>query len=183
MVQLDWQVEIPERSLGVSIYIRIKLLKFMYKTPDIKAPRHRLSRHTLTTNEFFTKFRTNHPQYSQYTNKELVKVVETFHNNLWLGAINNRDGIELPEKIGHIFIGTCKPKKSPNPDRVKSAAYGREVKHQNFQSDNYLAKIFYTNFANGYLFENRDLWKFKPVREFKREVANNLPKVENISYY
>lgn len=147
----------------------------MYKAPDINAPRFRVSRHTLTTDEFFSKFRKDHPKYSSYTNKDLIKIIETFHSNLWMGVINNRDGVELPEKIGHIFIGTCKPKKSSNPDRVKSIVYGKQIKHTNFPSDNFLAKIFYTNYIKRYLFENRDLWKIQPVREFKREVAKNYP--------
>lgn len=49
------------------------------------------------------------------------------------------------------------------------------MKHRNFESDNYIAKVFYTNYASKYQFRNRELWQFKGERDFTRTVAETYP--------
>ncbi len=147
-----------------------------YKAPDKKAPRFRLNRHTLTTEDVFDKFRKKYPDYNHYTNKQLVEFIDKFHEKLYLGVVENRDGIELPERLGHIFIGTCKPKKGVNPNRRLSIVYGKEVRNTNFETDNFMAKIFYTNYINRYLFADGDIWKMTATREFKKKVGSTYPK-------
>lgn len=146
-----------------------------YKAPDKKAPRFRVGRYTLTTEAVFDKFRIQHPEYREYTNKQLVEIIDTYHEHMWNEVVNYRDGVELPEKLGHVFIGTCKPKKGSNPDRKLSIEHKQEISHRNFPSDNFLAKIFYTNFLNKYLFADREIWEFRAVREFKKKVATSYP--------
>ena len=100
---------------------------------------------------------------------------------LWETVINYRDGVELPEGLGHLFIGTCPTPKKVNMNFQKSAEHGRVVQNLNWDTDNKLAKIFYTNYYQKYRFANRDLWNFQAVRQFKRAVAQNYP--ENYQKY
>ena len=58
------------------------------------------------------------------------------------GMIRNRNGIELPQGLGNLFMATCSPAKSKNIDYAKSLEYGVEAKHKNWDSDNNLMKIF-----------------------------------------
>jgi hypothetical protein len=85
--------------------------------------------------------------------------------------------VELPEQLGYLFIGTC-PRKTQkeNIDFAKSMELGVKVTNKNWESDNYLAKIFYTNYETKYSFRNHEMWGFTAVRDFKRTVAKTYPK-------
>ena len=49
------------------------------------------------------------------------------------------------------------------------------IQHRNWESDNYLAKIFFTSFASKYRYKNNELWGFEPGRDFKRTVGREYP--------
>ena len=94
---------------------------------------------------------------------------------IWQTAIDTRDGVELPEQLGYIFIGSCPRKKGENTNYRKSAEYGVKIQNQNWESDQYTAKIFYTNFETKYRFKHHEMWGFTGVRDFKRTVAQTYP--------
>ena len=50
-----------------------------------------------------------------------------------------------------------------------------KVQNQNWESDQYVAKIFYTNFETKYRFKHHEMWGFTGVRDFKRTVAKTYP--------
>jgi hypothetical protein len=89
-------------------------------------------------------------------------------------VIDERDGVELPEQLGYIFIGSC-PAKKMNKDYKTSKELQQLIQHRNWESDNYLAKIFYTNYGSKYRFMFSKLWGFKPVRQFSRSVGQTYP--------
>lgn len=156
------------------------------KKPDLKAPRFRPTRKGLLNEKFCKKFKDKYPQYKDIPDAQIKSILLRFNIKLWEEAITYRDGVELPENLGYIFIGTCNPAKKQNTDYVNSLKYDMQVSHRNFSSDNYLAKIFYTNFSNKYRLMDREIWQFKGARDFTRSVAKNYPenwkkyiKVEN----
>jgi hypothetical protein len=146
-----------------------------FKKPDLNAPRCRKSIPKLLTNDFLKEFQEKHPQYKDFSLETARSIANTFHGKLWDHAVFNRDGVELPEGLGFLFIGTCSSPKKYNMDYSASAKHEAIVRHRNFESDNYLAKIFYTNFASKYKFRNREMWTFTATREFKRSVAKEYP--------
>ena len=83
----------------------------------------------------------------------------------------NRDGVELPDSLGYLFIGTCPPAKGVNTDYSLSKEYGKVLQNKNWETDGNIGKIFYTNYSTKYRFKNRELWQFTAVRNFKRSVA------------
>jgi hypothetical protein len=97
------------------------------------------------------------------------------NTTIYQTVIERRDGVELPEQLGYLFIGTCPKKVSDNPDMVKSQQYGRLIQNQNWESDQYVAKIFYTNFETKYRFAFHEMWGFQAIRDFKRTVAKTYP--------
>ena len=104
-------------------------------------------------------------------NKEIVNTV-----------INKRDGVEIPMQIGHMFVGTCPMTKRKNVNFKMSQEYKQTIQHRNWESDNHLAKIFFTTFASKYKkFKHNDLWSFEADRAFKRTVAKMYP--ENWKMY
>lgn len=146
-----------------------------YREPDRKAPRYRTSRLGLLNKELHSRFVNEFPEHNGVDSDQFKDIIRTFNNAIWENAIESRDGTELPEGLGFTFIGTCPPPKKKNYDPIASTKYGQKISHRNFESDNFLAKIFYTNFASKYKFKDREVWKFTGVRDFKIAVAKAYP--------
>ena len=146
-----------------------------YKKPDLNAPRFRPKKLNLTNKDFYNKFIEDNPKYAHITIEQFKQVISTFNGKIWETVIECRDGVELPEQLGYLFIGSC-PRKKDNVDFDKSAKYGIKLQNQNWESDDYLAKIFYTNFETKYRFKHHELWGFKGVRDFTRKVGQTYPK-------
>ena len=145
-----------------------------YKKPDLKAPRFRPKKLNFTNQEYYDKFTQENPRYAHITLDQFKEVQTVFNGMIWNTVIDERDGVELPEQLGYIFIGTC-PRKKSNIDFKKSAAYGQVLQNNNWESDDYLAKIFYTNFETKYRFRNHEMWSFNGLRDFKRTVGKTYP--------
>jgi len=152
-----------------------------FKKPNVKAPRFRPSFYNVLNKEFFEKFKKKYPKYKNLDNSILKKIVKTFNETISSKVIENRDGIELPQQLGWIFIGTCQKSKKQNVDFAKSHKYGVEVQNKNWETDGKLAKIFFTNYAPKHKIKNREFWGFVACRNFKRTVAKTYP--ENWNMY
>lgn len=108
---------------------------------------------------------------------KLFKKIIVEMNKLIVDTIvYTRDGIELPEQLGYMFLGTCQPKVRKNVDFKTTDHYLKVIQHRNWESDSYLAKIFYTNYETKYKFKFNDLWGFKAAREFTKLVGREYPK-------
>lgn len=147
-----------------------------FKKPDLNAPRKRESKYNVYNKQLLKQFKIDNPEFKNLTPAEFKEIISVFNGELWDHALNYRDGVELPENLGYIFLGTCFSPKKFNTDFGKSIlGNGLRYRQKNFESDNFLAKIFYTNFANKYKFRNRELWKFEATRNFKRSVSKIYP--------
>ena len=141
-----------------------------YNKPNLNAPRYRPKKLNLTNAEFYDRFIKENLKYSDLSLNDFKKIISTFNGLIWNTAIKERDGIQLPEQLGYIFIGSC-PNKKSNVDFKKSEQYGFVLQIQNWESDQHLAKIFYTNYETKYKFKHHDLWGFKGVRDFTRSLG------------
>lgn len=146
-----------------------------YKKPDLNAPRYRPKKLNLTNVDVYKKFIEEHPHIETICIDKFKEIIKTFNGKIWETVIQNRDGVELPEQLGYIFIGSCPRKIYDNTNYNKSKYYGVQIQNQNWESDQYVAKIFYTNFEGKYKFRNHELWGFAGVRDFKRSVAKTYP--------
>jgi hypothetical protein len=151
------------------------------KKPDLNAPRFRPTRHKVLDADFLKRFKKKFPQYNDIPDSKLREIVGVHNELLWKTAITERNGAEFPEGLGYLFIGSCKSPKKFNHNFALSLEEGVSLRHKNFESDNFLAKIFYTNYANKYQFQNSELWRFKGIRDFTRAVAQAYP--ENWKMY
>jgi len=142
---------------------------------NLKGPRYKQPRLVTTTDEWLTDIAASSDCLVK--DKAVIKniIVET-NRAIASTVINYRDGIELPEQLGCIFLGTCQPKIRKNVDFKSTDHYLKVIQHRNWESDNYLAKIFYTNYETKYKFKFHQLWGFKAAREFTRTVAAEYPK-------
>ncbi len=145
-----------------------------YKKPDLNAPRYRSKKLNLTNVDIYNKFLEENPHIERICLNKFKEVIKMFNGKIWESVVENRDGVELPEQLGYIFIGTC-PRKKSNVDFKKSEHYGVKLQNQNWESDQYVAKIFYTNYESKYKFRNHELWGFAGVRDFKRTIGKTYP--------
>ena len=152
-----------------------------FKKPDVKAPRFRPEVKTILDKEFFEKFKQKYPKYKNLDAAFIRNVIKTFNINVYQNVIEIRDGIQLPEQVGWLFIGSCQQSKKTNINFAKSLKYGVTVTNTNFDTDGKLAKIFFTSFAPKHKMRNREFWSFVACREFKRSVARTY--AENWNMY
>tara|TARA_R110002020_G_C15992857_1_gene749475 strand:+ start:140 stop:721 length:582 start_codon:yes stop_codon:yes gene_type:complete len=152
-----------------------------FNKPDVKAPRFRPKVYNVLKKEFFEKFKKKYPKYKSLENSKLKNIIKTFNETICEKVIDTRDGVELPQQLGWIFIGTCQKSKKENIDFAKSLKYGVKVTNKNWETDGKLAKIFYTNHAPKHKIRNREFWGFVACRKFKRNVAKTYP--ENWNMY
>lgn len=151
------------------------------KKPDVKAPRFRPDMYSVLNKEFFEKFRKRYPKYKNYSDSTIRQIIKGFNKKIFETVIEKRDGVQLPETIGWLFIGTCQQSKKKNINFAKSHKYGVTVSNTNFDTDGKLAKIFFTSYAPKHKMKNREFWGFTACREFKRAVAKSYP--ENWNMY
>jgi hypothetical protein len=152
-----------------------------FKLPDVKAPRFRPEVYNVLNKDFIKSFKDKHPKYKHVEDEVLRKIIKTFNRTIAQSVVDFRDGVQLPEQIGWLFIGTCQASKKKNIDYAKSRTYGISVENKNWASDGKLAKIFFTNYAPKHRIKNREFWTFIACREFKRNVAKTYP--ENWNMY
>lgn len=145
-----------------------------YRKPDLKAPRFRAKRLNLLNATFYEAFRAENPKFAHLTDKDIKQIISAVNGKIWQTVIDERDGVELPEQLGYIFIGSC-PAKKVNNDYKTSSELQQLIQHRNWKSDSYLAKIFYTNYGSKYKFAFSRLWGFKPARQFSRSVGQTYP--------
>lgn len=142
-----------------------------YNAPDLNAPRYRKKSLSFSNAKFFKEFKEKYPAYKDLDNKVLKEIIAHFNGLIWENVIEEREGMSLPQSLGFLFIGSCTAKKAFNADHTKSAKLGVKVKNLNYDTDNKLCKIVYTNYANKYAFKYREIWGFQAVRQFKRNVS------------
>lgn len=148
-----------------------------FKKPDLSAPRFRAKTKNLLNKDLYKAFIKKYPKYEGLSHTEFKRVVTTYNGLLQQAVITHRDGVKLPESLGYVLIAKCNRPKSNNTDFAASAKYGKKVNHANWDSDNYLAKICYTNYSLKYRFSDRELWGFTPVKQFRSAVAGSFPEL------
>ncbi len=152
-----------------------------YSKPNLKAPRFRRKRYNVISNDFIKRLKNKYPKSKNLKIADIRNIIGEFNEFMWNTVINTRDGVELPNNMGSIFIGSCQRPTKFNKDYNKSEDYKTDIRHRNFHSDEKLAKIFYSNYSKKYLFKNRDLWSFIAHRNFSRKVSKTFP--ENWNRY
>ena len=100
------------------------------KKPDLNGPRFKSRRVSVLTAKTLEKFKEKYPQYKDVTISGFKKIIMTFNANLTEGIIENRNGVELPDGLGYIFMGTCPKPKKKNIDFKRSIDYGVEAIHK-----------------------------------------------------
>lgn len=148
-----------------------------FKKPDLNAPRFRPKKTSILNKNFHKRFIEKNPKFSHIQMEDIKNIINSFNGQIWNTVIQNRDGVELPESLGYLFIGSTKVKhKKLLVDYKKSGDLGYLVEHKNWESDSYIGKICYSNCESKYKFANYNLWGFSGTRNFTRTVSVEYPK-------
>jgi hypothetical protein len=145
------------------------------RKPDLSAPRFRKPVTKTVTGKTLKAFKEKHKGYDNVDYNMFKSVIAKHCEKIYQTVINTRDGIELPEGIGYIFIGACPARKKQVVDYKKSFEYGYKVSAMNWETDGTLGKIFFSNYNTKYKIKDREIWAFNAVRQFKREFAQVYP--------
>jgi hypothetical protein len=141
-----------------------------YKKPDRTAKRVRKSSSVIMNYKMMKKFKDINPEYD-ITLKEFNNILNTFNSNIVETVINNRDGVELPERLGQLQIVAFPKPTKKIIDFAESNKYGEKRYHGNWETDNKIGKITYRNTLNGYTFKNSRFWGLIPQRSFKQRMS------------
>jgi len=151
-----------------------------FRILDPRAPKFvpkRLDILNVRNKEFYDTLKEQYPELNIYTNLQINKIVDYFNNVIAQEVINNRNGVRLSEGLGIIVAGACKISKetaSNNQDYNTSRKLGVSVPYNNLHSENYIAKVKYTNELDRHMFQNHDLWMFDACRNLSRAVATQF---------
>lgn len=150
-------------------------MKKSYRRPDKKAPRYRKNTLRILNRDFYVRLHKKHPDLNLCV-KDIKNIIDTFHNLCKDIIAETRDGLELPEQLGYMVLGKSKVKEFYSKDVEASFKYEMPIDFKNWDSNGWLCKIFYTNYAAKYRFRNAHLWAFHAGRDLKKKVSNAFKK-------
>jgi hypothetical protein len=142
----------------------------IFNPPDRNSPRFRQKYLRILNLEFYKKLNKEYPDL-ELTNKEIKDIIFAFHHECTEVIANNRDGIELPKQLGFIVLGACKKKELPHNEGL-SEQLGVQVYNKNWESNQWICKVCYTNYPTKYKFKNHRFWGFEAGRPLKKAVSN-----------
>lgn len=134
---------------------------------DVKGPRYRKGYKKISFVKLHKEFTEKHGQISLESFRNIICSFSKFCCDK---VAELRDGIELPEYLGQVQIKSYREKRKLY-DIPTSIKLGKLVTYTNLETDGYNAKIYYSNINCEYKFQNREIWKFVPVREFKKAAS------------
>lgn len=130
---------------------------------------------------FWYKFITVFPQHKLFIKKPstITNIVRTFNENMIIACVENRSGVEFPERLGILIIGSYKAGENL-VDHATSAKLLKRVRHRNLHSGGYAACINYNVYDNCN-YTHRDLWDFNACFNFRQKVSQAFRK--NWAFY
>jgi len=146
-----------------------------FSAPNIKGPRFRKNTKHILTLDMYKNFIKSHLKYKDLTFDQFTTCVNLCSQKMWKASIDERDGVELPIG-GTIFIASAKITKKHNYDIQASIAANTPIKHRNYDTDGYSAKICYSPRLAKISGRDKSIWLFRGVREYKRAISKQYPK-------
>lgn len=139
---------------------------------------------SLDTLPTYKKFLIKYPQYkNSLTFEQFKSIISNSTNKLGEKLIENPDGIRLPFNIGYLIIIRKKQDSSKHQYVNLNATKlnNKEIKHNNWNTDDYIARIVYSNYACRPFFKEHRLYTFYKSKPLKQRVSKAFR--ENYSKY
>ena len=145
-----------------------------YKTPNRKAPRVRLKTARVMNAKALLEFKEQYPEYSNLTLTEFNGIVKQFNKNIVDEILNQRYGVSLPERLGHLVIVSFPRSSKKRIDFGTSNKTGVITYHQNWETDNRTAKLVYQTTAHNASYRYNRFWSFTAARGFKQKISESF---------
>lgn len=129
-----------------------------YKKPNVKGPRVNIPSIPVMDKLLFDKFINNYPEHKGLKRGMFTKIIRQFNLDVIDEIIRNRDGVYLPEGIGKLCILAFPRSKKKIIDFGTSNRTGILTYHMNWDTDNKLSKVVYSNEGSGYKITNYRFW-------------------------
>lgn len=147
-----------------------------YRVPDLHARRYRRPAAGTVNAAMFAHLRSQIPALVQVSDPALRKLLRDVNQTLWETMIQHPDGVELPSETGHLFLAACPARRADSIDYKASQALKQLVRQRNFESDGFLAKIFFSTTETRYLWKHHELWGFAACKNFRHAVGQQFPR-------
>ena len=112
-----------------------------FKAPNLKGPRYREKVLGLLNINLINEFKEKYPIYNNIDKDKLKNIIKLYNKKLWEEVINNRSGVELPDSLGYLFIGTCPSAKGVNTNYALSKQYGKVLQNMNLDTDGNIVAV------------------------------------------
>jgi hypothetical protein len=140
-----------------------------YVQPDLFKPKYRKNLLKLLNQAFYNEYRQKYPD-TKLSDKQIISIVKTFNKECLKVIASTRDGLDIYNQLGFIFVGACKIQ-NPAEDHIKSKETGLEIHYKNWNTNEWICKVCYTNYSSKYRFKNAAFWGFEPNSLLKRAVS------------
>ena len=150
--------------------------------PALKLPRCRFKSKSIIDDVFIkdVKAKINDETVDS---KMIRSVIKSFNLKICDTIVKERDGIDLPEDLGVIFVASKKYHRkgmySQDPTVYKKT--GQNIDFTNLHTDGLIADIIYTNHHSNFTFASKGNWSYDACRILTRSVSSNFR--ENWSMY
>jgi hypothetical protein len=91
--------------------------------------------------------------YPEIKYRDITNIIDKFNQEIINEAVRNRDGVELPERLGLIFIAAC----DIDVRKIPSLHLGPNI--DIWETNGKLCKIFYINNLTKYPLPDKRIWK------------------------
>jgi hypothetical protein len=126
----------------------------------------------LNTRMFSYRFFKKFPQWQHLNTgkmSDVTRVIRTFHDEFIKAVCSGRYGVDLPAKLGKIFIVAFK---APHyPDFSLFRKIGHVSKFLNLHTDGLKCHISYSNHERRFRVKDRVIWEFSPERGFMQNAS------------
>lgn len=157
----EYKIGSPTRNLGFDI-----LSTYQYKQLNIDGEKVYVRKEGSGGGDFcrrdgmpyFKQLKAQYPELKQYTNGEIRRHIIAYNKCIADTICTHRDGVELPEHMGTVFVGALKSK-NPPIDWTATEKTGKIIYQNSLKSMGYSFIIFYVHSLEKYNFANRGIWK------------------------
>jgi hypothetical protein len=108
------------------------------------------------------------------TFKEFRDIWHKIADQIIVNVVEETDGVRLPKGNGDIYIGYIPHIQKRVIDYKLSKQYGKVIRHENWNSNNKVAKIIYGTSRRKYIYKLAGWWGFTACRNFKVRVVKAL---------
>jgi len=142
-----------------------------YKTPNINKSRVKRKATRIMNAASLSEFKKEYPEYKEITLTEFNTIIKQFNKNIVEEISISRNGIALPELIGHILIMSF-----PRSKKKRAINFGESNKtgvltyYRNLDTDDRIGKIVYYTGKHSVRYSH--LWGFTATKSFKQKVSS-----------